>query len=401
MFVRAFLVLAILTCTSCDDAPTAPTTPAGQSEATPRAADPASAPQPIASAPLAQSTPPVQPTAQTPAPTPAQPAFKFTKLSIQDAGINNMEAVSFLIPAGWKHEGGIQWFPDYSILANLLLKITDPQTGAQIEFLPIQKFTHITNPIFPMQPFSNYMGMIVCQPITDAPQFIQTMYAPKAAPQLQNARVVTEENLQKVAEQIAQTYQGQSQVKAARVRYTYDVDGKPWEEDVYVTLIYTPWQMGVMWTVDSAYSFRAPQGQLDHMTPVMMTTVKTCKLSLDWYAQYCEVQKLFNNRMMQGIRDASQLSRIISKNADETRQLYADAYKQRQESQDRINQSFGEYIKGVDTYKNPYEDKPIELPAGYKDAWVNPAGEYILSEQQSFDPNVGSTSEWRRMDKRQ
>jgi hypothetical protein len=65
-------------------------------------------------------------------------ALRFTRLSVKDPGINNIEAISFLIPAGWKAEGGVQWFPDYSILANLLMRISDPQTGATIEFLPVQ-----------------------------------------------------------------------------------------------------------------------------------------------------------------------------------------------------------------------------------------------------------------------
>jgi hypothetical protein len=54
----------------------------------------------------------------------------------------------------------------------------------------------------------------------------------------------------------------------------------------------------------------------------------------------------------------------------------------------------------VDTYKNPYEDRPVQLPAGYNDAWVNGRGEYILSNEAGYNPNVGDTTEWRRMDRR-
>jgi hypothetical protein len=62
------------------------------------------------------------------------PSLKFTRLSVRDPGINNIEAISFLIPAGWKPEGGVQWFPDYSILANLLMRITEPQTGHRYSY---------------------------------------------------------------------------------------------------------------------------------------------------------------------------------------------------------------------------------------------------------------------------
>ena len=325
--------------------------------------------------------------------------MKFTRLSVKDPGINNIEAVSFLIPAGWKAEGGVQWFPDYSVLANLLMKVTDPQTGATIEFLPIQNFTWLTKMVVPMKPGTNYMGNILCQPIVDVPQFIQIFYVPSALRQLQNARIVAHEDLSKVAVQVAQMYGGQSTAKSGRVRYEYQAGGQSWEEDVYVTLVYTPSQLGTFWSVNSAYSFRAPKGQLDRLTPVMNTTVSTLRLSPDWYGGYMYVQKLFYDRMNQGIRNARAISDTITRNSEEIRQMFSDSYRQRCQSQDRISRSFSEYIRGVETYHNPYEDRPIQLPSGYTNAWVNRSGEYVLSPQAGFDPNVGSNIEWRRLGK--
>ena len=328
--------------------------------------------------------------------------LKFTRTSVKDPGINNIEAVSFLAPAGWKVEGGVQWFHDYSILANLLVRISDPQTGAAIEFLPMQNFTQIDQPVMPMQRGQNYMGSIVWEPVTDVALFVQTFYAPQTLRHLQGARVVARERLDKVAQEVTRAYYpgGQSQVVAEKVRYAFNHNGQAWEEDVYLTLAFTKWQMGTMWSVHSAYSFRAPQGTLDRMTPVMSTTVHTMKLSLDWFAGYFYVRDLFNKRMMQGIKDAAMLSKQITANAEHARQLYADAYEHRQASQERISGSIGEYLRGVETYKNPYEDRPVQLPAGYNDAWVNNKGEYLLSNQAGYDPNVGDTLEWRRMDRR-
>src|SRR5207248_1155779 len=151
-------------------------------------------------------------------------------------GINNIEAVSFLIPSGWTTEGGVKWFPDYSILANLLMTVSDPKTGAAIQFLPIQNFTWINQPVMPMQQGQNYMGNIVWQPIEEVPRFIQTFYANDAVRKpLMQAKMVEKEELSKVAEQITKNYGGQSRVKAERVRYEYERDGKMWEEEVYVT----------------------------------------------------------------------------------------------------------------------------------------------------------------------
>jgi len=325
--------------------------------------------------------------------------MKFTRLSVQDPGMNNIEAAGFLIPAGWKVEGGVQWFPNHSILANLLMRVTEPQTHAAIEFLPVQNFTWLTQMIVPMPPGTNYLGNILWQPIRDVPQFVQTFYVPQPLKHLQGARVVVNEDLPAVAAEVGRALGGMSSVKAARVRYEYRIDGQPWEEIVYCTLTYTNWQMGTLWSVYSAYSFRAPKGQLDRLTPVMSATIDSFRLSLDWYAGYMYVQKLFVDRMNKGIQDAGAISEMISRNSEEIRRMFSESYRQRSESQDRISRSFSEYIRGVDTYKNSFEDRPIQLPSGYRDAWVNSRGEYVLSNDANFNPNIGTNIEWRRMDR--
>ncbi len=120
----------------------------------------------------------------------AQHVMKYVRTSVKDPGINNIEAVSFLIPAGWKTEGGIRWYPNNSILACLELSITDPETGATIQVLPSQNFTWLTQPIVSMPPGSNYLGNIVMQPTREVPQFIRTYYFPRELRRLQNARLV-------------------------------------------------------------------------------------------------------------------------------------------------------------------------------------------------------------------
>jgi hypothetical protein len=139
---------------------------------------------------------------------------------------------------------------------------------------------------------------------------------------------------------------------------------------------------------------------LDELTPIMNATIRSLRLSLDWYGGYMYVQKLFQDRMNQSIRNARAISETITRNNEEIRRMYADSYRKRQESQDRIHQKFIEYIRGVETYTNPYEGRPVQLPSGYQDAWVNGRGEYVLSNSPGYNPNVGDTIEWRRMEPR-
>ncbi len=327
----------------------------------------------------------------------AQHVMKYVRTSVKDPGINNIEAVNFLIPAGWKTEGGIRWYPNNSILACLELSITDPETGATIQVLPSQNFTWLTQPIVSMPPGTNYLGNIVMQPTREVPQFIRSYYFPRELRRLQNARLVASEELPGVAEEISRANRGLMTAKAAWARYEYQIGSQVWEEVVSCTLTYVNTPISVIWSVQSACSFRAPKGQLDRMMPIMNTTVGTCRLSLDWFAGYMYVSQLFQERMAQGIRNAKALSDTVTANGEAIREMFRESYRLHSESQDRISQRFSEHIRGVETYNDPHKGYPVQLPSGYHDAWVNGKGEYILSNDANFNPNVADTAGWTRM----
>ena len=131
----------------------------------------------------------------------------------------------------------------------------------------------------------------------------------------------------------------------------------------------------------------------------MNTTINTARPNLEWYAQYQYVQQLFKDRMMQGIQNAGRISDLIHRNSEAVQKMFADSYRRMSESGDRISQSFTEYIRGVETYRDPYGNRSVQLPSGYSDVWVNRSGEYILTNQTGFNPNADSNLEWRRLDK--
>ena len=58
---------------------------------------------------------------------------------------------------------------------------------------------------------------------------------------------------------------------------------------------------------------------------------------------------------------------------------------------DRAADSYSQSIRGVDAYHDPTSGRAVELPGGYKQVWTNGLGEYLLSDEAGFDPNIGST----------
>jgi hypothetical protein len=75
---------------------------------------------------------------------------------------------------------------------------------------------------------------------------------------------------------------------------------------------------------------------------------------------------------------------------------------QRGESNDRNNREFREALGGVQTFANPHDSRtPVELPNTYQNYWVNEKGTIVGTNDPSVNPNSGSTSDWRKMPKRE
>jgi len=48
----------------------------------------------------------------------------------------------------------------------------------------------------------------------------------------------------------------------------------------------------------------------------------------------------------------------------------------------------------VGPYDDPITGQNVELPSEYTQAWSTPLGEYILSDDPNFNPNIGSNQTW-------
>jgi hypothetical protein len=94
-----------------------------------------------------------------------------------------------------------------------------------------------------------------------------------------------------------------------------------------------------------------------------------------------------------------QFGRIISQTRSEIRDSARRSYEERQTEEARIRQGFRPYVRGVEEYMDPRQDRPVELPAGYRRVWASPQGEYLLTDDVSFDPNELFEADWRRLDK--
>jgi hypothetical protein len=58
-----------------------------------------------------------------------------------------------------------------------------------------------------------------------------------------------------------------------------------------------------------------------------------------------------------------------------------------------------ESIRRVNSYYDPYKGYAVEIPNQYKYVYANPLGEYIVTHNPNYNPNVGSNLNWTILNK--
>lgn len=325
--------------------------------------------------------------------------IRFRLLHVYDPMVS-CEAFRMLAPVTWQAQGGIQWRPDSAGLAVTALQISDPSKQIAVEFMPTDCFCHAAHLSGYIPVGANYLGMEMRPPIQDPGEFLSTILLPRCRGRQFQARIVEVTRLPNVEREIAKAFYEPGCNKtfiATRIRLEYENSGVAMEEDVHSVLWYTKVD-GVpgflQWGSEFVYSFRAPRGQLDAVTPVMQAMVSSLQIDQGWFNAFEQVRHLFLQRLANGSRAAGELSRYITQVNSEITDIIRTTYENRQRSQDRIHRNFSNYIRGVDDYQSPWQNHPVQLPSGYQHAWTNAAGEYVLSNDVNFNPNLNSNLNW-------
>ncbi|MEA2562388.1 MAG: hypothetical protein QOH06_3892 [Acidobacteriota bacterium] len=327
----------------------------------------------------------------------SQQQMTFNRVGISDPAVENIVGASLLVPEGWTLGGGFHWMPDFALQANLLIQVSDPGTGASVFTLPFQQFVWTTqSTLLPIG--SNYLGSVLLPPPRDAVEFVRMFYLPGPLQHLGGARIVQGEDLPKLAADLTRTLGGQRTARVTRLRHVYEWGGRSWEEDVYITLAYSPPGDLMKWW-GYGHAMRAPAGELDRMLPVLAVPMRSLRFTLEWEATCDYVRSLFQQRAWGSVMDSIRLGNWLRQNREELRRTHQQAWEERQAIQDRQNFIFRETLGGIETYKNPFDSHTVELPAGYRHQWVSPQGQVILSNNPLYDPRQGSTVDWRNMER--
>ena len=247
---------------------------------------------------------------------------------------------------------------------------------------------------------------------------LKNLISPRYKPYGVPVRIVKEELMPKLALSLQG---GQEDVfnplssDGARIRISYNLDGKQMEEDIFcvVSKVVTQTGLGlfkqenIFWIAEALYAFRASAGNLDAVGHACMASVKSFKINPRWL-QFCQMesQRIIKERemiakMMQqmaadqrrNLQRLGDLSHSISQASDSI----MDGYWARSAAQDRMHDNWTEAYRGVQSYNDPSSDYSPQLPGGYDHAWGNGLGEYIVSNDNLYNPNLNSNMNWTEL----
>lgn len=345
-------------------------------------------------------------------PTPAKTEVLHLKtVQVMDREGAGIEVLRLLVPADWECESRVRWLLDVpSMPAVVWLRAYNPKGSEEFEVFPNQSFCWTDNEmvlsLFPAG--SRYFGAEVRPPVS-AQEALQELVLPRYRGDVDNLEVVSEEPMPALAELVRATQEPRpgltTSADAAKARVTYSRGGKEFEEDVFAAVesysyplqTMYGWRTNTQWMVDFGFSCKAEKGKLEGLAPTLMSVAQSLRVNPLWFSKYMQMIEYLAQQQIERIESVGQLSRMLSQTSNEISDIIQSTYERRQEVNDRIAQKFSDYVLGVDRYYDPAAGREVELPSGHKVAWSNGQGQYILTDQTGYNPNVGSTQNWQQL----
>lgn len=321
---------------------------------------------------------------------------------------SGLEAFSILVPQGWQVSGGVTWVPTRPAApAQIGLQLANPNGLEAFEAFPSLYFTWTDNPLIQMtKPVGSlYFGFEVLQPMP-ARAAMRQIVLPRYR-RIQGLAVVDEgpaPELQQVANrnQLAQMQGMQYSNDAVRVRLHYSQNSQAIAEEMSGAAEYNrmavPGPFGGMgdihWSLGYLTSFRAARERLESYAGLYRAIFASVKFNPAWSAVVQQAIQGLTSNTIRGIHQIGALSRQISRDFNEISDMNMRGWQERSAISDGISEKFSQTIRGVDPYFDPNTGRNVELPSGYKQAWSTPSGDYILSDDANFNPNIDSTQTW-------
>jgi len=376
------------------------------------------APAPAPPAPAAYAPTPPAPAAPAPGPATPAPAAPRTNylvmkkaVAVDQSGFERpMPTLSVLVPVDWQTRGATQWNMKDNCNTIQTHLVANGPDGRGLEIFPHHAWAWADRPAFLQQDFAQKarMGTHACDvmPPMSAADFLRQNLA-RVRP---NAQLVAFEPMPKLMEtlqqQARQTEQQAMQYRlvqrvrndVARARLRYSLNGQAVEEWLVVITTATGTQgpFGFTYNCDAmSYAVRAPQGQLDASLKFYEMVVASTRINPEWQAR---INGLAANNFKTEHAEIQKRTEINSKLADDLSTIRRQSWDYKQKSEDHVFGQFSQTTLGIETYRNPASGETWDFSNTYNHAWVNDRNEFVLSDQEGWDPNTALKGNWTALE---
>jgi hypothetical protein len=318
--------------------------------------------------------------------------LKLIKRQVIDREGTGLIASTYLLPADWTVEDRLYWeTSDASLPIRFKAILKSPKYDMAIQIFPDVRSVWSSGP-------AGTSGYPPPMDILSGIKALITQERPGINFTVVSAKVLSDQS--------QPAYGGSQRNSSGVVRIEYDINGHVFEEEFYANLdvvhVVTPSMMGNMesyaWAAGSLYACKAIKGKLEECRKISQTIANSAQWTKPFFNRVMQVTQLLSDQVYAQIYQAEQISKIISQTNDQMIANIEASYRTANETYDRTNQNFSDYMRGVDRYSE--DGTEVQLPSGYDNAWVNDRGEYLLSTSPGFNPGVDIGGNWRELGKR-
>lgn len=330
-----------------------------------------------------------------------------------------VEAMSILVPKGWKAQGSIRWNSisgcrDEIVVWEVLF--TSPDGAIQFRIFPAQTFVFSQAQVTQQSLIAaSQQGGCKVNPPFNAKQYLEKMARNGLGASVSNIR--TDEGMQAAMNQINASNTAASQQYGTGMTYSGSV--------VYGTLSWSNGnkglaRIGVMGSVfEGRDMYGSPNGfartSVFHQSVISYPPAReaealklfgTFMTSYRMNPVWAQAKENFLTQLgnaehaqrMERIRLMGDQMRAYAKAQSDASNARMRDWERSQASSDANQNRFIQTIREVETWKDS-SGNSVELGSGYNYGWSKPDGSYILTNNSLFNPAVELQENWKRMEK--
>jgi len=217
-------------------------------------------------------------------------------------------------------------------------------------------------------------------PFGDAVVFLEHEVVPALRSGDARVEIVQREPLPQVARAVAAggwSTKDSRDVSAARVRATTSENGETMDADVYCVLVQlrTPaaGEELIRWGPELSYVLRAKPGDLEPASGLLEAIVASFRIDAAWWNRQGGAAIAGDRAREREFEDAKSL-------------------------RERVSAALAAHYGRTEIYFDSRTEREVHLPRGYRHAWANARGDYLLSSDSSRDPRTeDSAGDWAEL----